>query len=149
MQDRPRRQRHLVPATSAFPASELYQLVRLPLSTTRAHKSHLANGKRPSTVGKPPRSRTSAGTRAKSLETAVGPRLYTTPWGFLKQPYKQKPARPTSRVTPHIIPHSVESTSLRGHLKTGQSWSLQNRPVERIQDTLFFYPTFNPSSKLF
>src|SRR6516225_9420299 len=92
MQDRPRRQRHLVPATSAFPASELYQLVRVPLSTTRAHKaiwprqaakycwqaSSLAN---------------SVGTRAKWLETALGPRLYTTPWGFLKQPYKQKAAR--------------------------------------------------------
>jgi hypothetical protein len=29
------------------------------------------------------------------------------------------------------------SVGLRGHLKTGQLGSPENRPVERIQDTLF------------
>jgi len=35
------------------------------------------------------------------------------------------------------LPSKADSDGLGGHLKTGQSGSLQNRPVERIQDTLF------------
>lgn len=34
MEDRPRRQRYLVPTPSAFPAPEFYQLIRASISTT-------------------------------------------------------------------------------------------------------------------
>jgi hypothetical protein len=33
----------------------------------------------------------------------------------------------------------LRSTTLGGHLKTGHTWSLQNRPTDRAQDMKLFY----------
>jgi len=51
-----------------------------------------ANGTPPDTAGKPPLWRSRSETDEASWETAVGPPLYTTHWGLLKQPDNQKPS---------------------------------------------------------
>ena len=35
--------------------------------------------------------------------------------------------------------HKLRNVSLGGHLKTGQSWTLQNRPVDRTQNNLVLH----------
>src|SRR6516162_8542073 len=53
-------------------------------------RSRPASGRRPNTVGKPLRWRTSTGIRAKFSETTGEAPTYTTSCGRLKQPDKQK-----------------------------------------------------------
>ena len=53
-------------------------------------QSHPANGTPTDTAGKPPLWRSRSETDEASWGTAVGPPLYTTHWGLLKQPDNQK-----------------------------------------------------------
>jgi len=91
VQDRPSRQRNLVPTTGTLPALELHQSISTPPSTARTHEAHpaTADGE---ILWQASSLRIAAETRARSLETAVEPFPYTTAGGLLKQPDKQEAA---------------------------------------------------------
>ena len=62
-------------------------------SRTAGTQNRPANGSQTGTPGTPLRWRTVTGIRADSSEMLGAARLYTTPWGLLKQPDKQKTPR--------------------------------------------------------
>ena len=93
---------------SAIPGADNERTASVPALSIREHsrsctvdtRNRPATGRQPDTLGMPPRWRTVPGIRASSSGMLDAARPYTTPWGLLKQPDKQK----TSRRLPVQVP---------------------------------------------
>src|SRR6516162_704950 len=101
-------------------------------------RSRPASGRRPNTVGKPLRWRTSTGIRAKFSETTGEAPTYTTSCGRLKQPDKQKlPWQLTESpvlITPSINCSGRDSLGLSGPVAyIGNSLFRRIRHVQQIE----------------